>query len=278
MGTVTLSRFLASTADGVCRGFRSWWGPRKHSVSTLGSRPASRGGLHGGAHTLSRRPGCRHLGSAEGGLQTHRLEGPPRWLWSRAQAPRLWGPLLSTGTPMTAGHSRWHTREQGQGAANSRIDGLAAGEPDSACQCRGRRLVLGPQAVCGKGVAAVGYSTVIAGSHHRYTQGTVACDGAQASGVQVRSGRCGPTVCTPRWGPLQRSRVCLAPRAAADVRVDCQSGSCAPGGSLRAGRGEEGDIQAAGVCEDETYRKESSVVKSAGGGRGGWWLCQPLVS
>ena len=140
----------------------------------------------------------------------------------------------------------------------------------------GRRLVLGPQAFCGKGVGAVGYSTVIAGSHPRHTQGTVACDGAQASGEQVRSGRCGPTVYTPQWGPLQRSRVCLAPRAAADIRVDCQSGSCAPGGAGGWG-GEEGDIQAAGVCKDETDRKEASVVKSAAAG-GGWWLCQPLVS
>lgn len=31
------------------------------------------------------------------------------------------------------------------------------------------------------------------------------------------------------------------------------------------GRREEGDIQAAGVCKDETDRKEASVRKSAGG-------------
>lgn len=69
MGTVTLTRFLASSAGGVCRGFRSWWGPRKHSVSTLGSRPASRGGPRGGARTLSRRPGCGRLCSAEAGCR-----------------------------------------------------------------------------------------------------------------------------------------------------------------------------------------------------------------
>lgn len=64
-----------------------------------------------------------------------------------------------------------------------------------------------------------------------------ACDGAQASGVQMRSGRCRPTVCTWQWGSLQRSRVCLAPRAAADLRVDCQCGSCAPGGAGEWGGG-----------------------------------------
>ena len=72
-----------------------------------------------------------------------------------AQAAQLWGPLLSTGTPVTAGHSHWHSREQGQGDANTRIDGLAAGEPNSACQCQERRLALGPQAVCRKGFGAV---------------------------------------------------------------------------------------------------------------------------
>lgn len=46
-----------------------------------------------------------------------------------------------------------------------------------------------------------GYSTVTAGSHHRYTRGMAACDGAQASGMQVRSGRCRPC-CTWHNSPL----------------------------------------------------------------------------
>lgn len=144
--------------------------------------------------------------------------------------------MLSTGTPVTAGHSHWHSREQGQGDANTRIDGLAAGEPNSACQCQERRLVLGPQAVCRKGFGAVHIlhcDCRLSSQVHM----AAACDGAQASGVQMRSGRCRPTVCTWQWGSLQRSRVCLAPRAAADLRVDCQCGSCAPGGAGEWGGG-----------------------------------------
>lgn len=162
---------------------------------------------------------------------------------------------------MTAGHSHWHTWEQGQGDANTWIDGLAAREPNSACQWQERRLVLGPQAVCGKG-----YSTVTAGSHHRYTRGMAACDGAQASGMQVRSGRCRPTVCTWLWSPLQRSRVCCPPTPLLQKSGLTASVDPVLQGELEGG--EDGDIQAAGICKDETDRKEACVMKSAGLERG----------
>ena len=162
---------------------------------------------------------------------------------------------------MTAGHSHWHTWEQGQGDANTWIDGLAAGEPNSSCQCQERRLILGPQAVCGKG-----YSTVTAGSHHRYTRGMAACDRLRPAACRCAAGGAGP-LCAHGCGVRCSNLGCVAP----PTPLLQKSGLTASAGPALQGElegGEDGDTQAAGICKDETDRKEACVMKSAGLGRG----------
>ena len=73
-------------------------------------------------------------------------------------------------------------------------------------------------------------------------------------------------MCTWLWSPLQRSRVCCPPTPLLQKSGLTASVDPALQGELEGG--EDGDAQAAGICKDETDRKEASVMKSAGLGRG----------
>lgn len=73
----------------------------------------SAAGLAAGACVVTR-AGCRHTYSVEG-------QGQQQWLWSTAQTHQLWGHLLSTCTPMAAGHYHWHTQCRPVTAAGSGV-------------------------------------------------------------------------------------------------------------------------------------------------------------